>query len=612
MIRKPVCLTCVVAVALLFSLSGWANAAPPTPEQTAELAKRLDPFLTVLGGRDSSFAVHGQINGRISGVNVTATVKIERFDHQAWRLELKHDEYPFALDRTKDRTALVLPRHKVAIVGSGEVTGPDTLMPLGAALRLIGQRSAVLPYYSMLANSNGRTAAAMFTALLKLEPIDEAATHWSSPNAAHTSVQFGDGPSLTVTSPDGSISVELVESTADDGATGIPAGYAIRQVDRSEMERLLSRGARRALEVLAPGPLLTRPAQKAKQVEHGRVIWDQGQRVVLLKGTPEQVGAAHGRLLKNQIALNRDSVLYLVGIAQTMRTGRWAMDDLRQAWQRLAPFIPDDHKAEMAALARAGGFTIEETQLTNIFPELFHCSGFAVFGKATEGGKLYHGRVLDYMTKIGLQDASGIFVIAVDGKVPFVTVGYAGFIGSVSGMNVKQVSLGEMGGGGQGKWDGVPMSILMRRAMEECSTLDEVMKLWSDSPRTCEYYYVFADGKIPSAVGVAATPESVEFVKPGQAHPLLGRGIADTILLSSGDRLGTLRRRTEADYGTIDVDKAIGLMSRPVAMSSNLHNVLFVPQDLAFHVAHADHQDIAANRPYATFDLMVLLEQIPE
>ena len=110
------------------------------------------------------------------------------------------------------------------------------------------------------------------------------------------------------------------------------------------------------------------------------------------------------------------------------------------------------------------GFTIEEAQLTNIFPELFHCSGFAVFGKATEGGKLYHGRVLDYMTKIGLQDASGIFVIAVDGKIPFVTVGYAGFIGSVSGMNARQVSLGEMGGAGQGKWDGVPMSILMRRA----------------------------------------------------------------------------------------------------------------------------------------------------
>ena len=612
MIREPIRHARVLAAALLLGLVGWANAAPPTPEQTEELANRIDPFLTVLGGRDSSFAVHGQINGRISGVNVTATVKIERFDHDAWRLELEHDEYPFAIDRTKDRTALVLPRHKVAIVGSGEITGPDTLRPLGAALRLIGQRSAVLPYYSMLANSNGRTAAAMFTALLKLEPIDEAATHWYSPNAAHTSMQFGDGPSLTVISPDGSIKVELVESAADRGAMAIPKAYGVRQVDRSEMERLLSRGVRRALEVLAPGPTLIRPAQKARQVEHGRMMWDQGQRVVLLKGTPEQVGTAHRRLLADQIALNRDSVLYLVGIAQTMRTGRWAMDDLRRAWTRLEPFIPDDHKIEMAAMASARRFTIEEAQLTNIFPELFHCSGFAVFGKATEDGKLYHGRVLDYMTKIGLQDASGIFVIAVDGKIPFVTVGYAGFIGSVSGMNAKQVSLGEMGGGGEGKWDGVPMSILMRRAMEECSTLDEVMKLWSGSPRTCEYYYVFADGKIPSAVGVAATPESVEFVKPGQAHPLLGPGIADTVLLSSGSRLATLRQRTEADYGTIDAAKAIGLMARPVAMSSNLHNVLFVPQDLVFHVAHADHQDIAANRPYAEFDLAVLLEAMPQ
>ena len=39
------------------------------------------------------------------------------------------------------------------------------------------------------------------------------------------------------------------------------------------------------------------------------------------------------------------------------------------------------------------------------------------------------------------------------------------------------------------------MATLMRRALEECATLDEVMELWKNSPRTCEYYYVFADGK---------------------------------------------------------------------------------------------------------------------
>ena len=66
------------------------------------------------------------------------------------------------------------------------------------------------------------------------------------------------------------------------------------------------------------------------------------------------------------------------------------------------------------------------------------------------------------------------------------------------------------------------MATLMRRAMEECTTLDEVKSLWTNSPRTCEYYYVFADGKSNQAVGVAATPESIEFISPGQGHERLG------------------------------------------------------------------------------------------
>ena len=77
-----------------------------------------------------------------------------------------------------------------------------------------------------------------------------------------------------------------------------------------------------------------------------------------------------------------------------------------------------------------------------MFPELFHCSGFAVFGSATIDGKMYHGRVMDYMTTIGLQDAATTFIVEAKDQIPFANVGYAGFIGSVSGMNAKAISLG--------------------------------------------------------------------------------------------------------------------------------------------------------------------------
>jgi hypothetical protein len=182
-------------------------------------------------------------------------------------------------------------------------------------------------------------------------------------------------------------------------------------------------------------------------------------------------------------------------------------------------------------------------------------------------------------------------------------------MGVVSGMNDQQVSLGEMGGRGEGNWDGVPMATLMRRALEECSTLEQVKHLWSSSPRTCEYYYVFSDGKIPDAVGVAATPEKIEFIEKGASHPELGPGIADTVLMSASDRLQTLRNRVMEGYGKLDAAGAMGLMARPVAMKSNLHDVLFVPQDGVVYIANADHERPAADRGYVKYDFMQLARE---
>jgi len=434
---------------------------------------------------------------------------------------------------------------------------------------------------------------------------------WQSPLLGDASLRFSDEPpSSTVAIKQGEVIIRRTTRPSQPVAASPAAGLRQVQVDRSELETLVLRGCRRALEVLAPAgkPEL---AGKPVRAPHGRLRWHGGQRLVLLEGTPEQIGSAHGRLLQREAVKCMDSVLYLVGLVETVRSGTWSLNRLREAFARLRPHIPPDHLAETDALADAIGISREYAHLGNIFPALFHCSGFAVFGKATARGTLYHGRVLDYMTQIGLQAAAATFVVKPKGKIAFVNVGYAGFIGSVTGMNARQVALGEMGGGGAGKWDGVPMATLMRRALEECESLKEVETLWQESPRTCEYYYVFSDAKIPNAVGVVAVPESVEFIRPGQDHERLGEGIEDAVLLSSGSRLKTLRSRVQDKYGEIDVDDAIELMSRPVCMSSNLHNALLIPGEGRLFVAHAGHKKIAAERPYVEYDFAALLDEFP-
>lgn len=591
-----------LATLILFTA---ATAQAEKVDRAVELARQLKPFLHVLADSKQPYAMTAKVTVGKGERAEAVTIELERIDAESFRFEAKHERYCVQLQRRQKQTALVLPYHKVAYVGTGPISESDTLKPSGITKRLLSPATNVSFYVPVVTSGHVEGVATLLIGLLNLQ-YDEAAKTWAGKGGLRLTADDAKRR-LTIQSGDVNVRIQMREPRLKkDSSIDLGDARAVA-IDRAELERHVVRGVRRGLEVLSPSPLLTSPIKRNRRVPHGELRWIDGQRVVLLQGTPKQIGRAHGQLLKAESLRCMDSVLHMFGTFQTINTGRWFKHDLENAYKQLDAHIPADHKAETAALAMAVGVDPQLAQTLNVFPELFHCSGFAVFGKATSDGKLYHGRVLDYMTTIGLQDAATTFVIAVDGKIPFVNVGYAAFIGSVSGMNARQISLGEMGGRGEGQWNGVPMATLMRRALEECETLDNVMSLWENSPRTCEYYYVFADGKTKRAVGVAATGESIEFVHPGQADQRLGEGIEDAVVLSSGSRLKTLRARVIEHHGKIDIDLAKYLMSRPVAMQSNLHNVLFVPEDGVLFVANADHKRPAAERPYLRLELNQLL-----
>ena len=356
---------------------------------------------------------------------------------------------------------------------------------------------------------------------------------------------------------------------------------------RAELERSLQRGGMRALDIQNDDMHSRAPTDFVFNIPGARLEVAHGQRACYLTGTPTERGREHGTLLAKEIRKVADSTLYVVGMYYSIGKGQWFLTEIRDAWKRLEPNIDAEYLEELDAMALAAGIDKEEMRLCNVFPELFHCSGFAIANQATVGGKMFHGRVLDYMTEIGLQHAQVDFISHSAGNHATVNVGYAGFIGCVTGMNDAHISMGEMGGKGLGKWDGTPMAFLMRRVLEHAGTLEEARSILEKAKRTCEYYYVIADGKTRTAYGVAAWPEKIEFLKQGEAHALLPNPVKDCVLLSAGQRYEDLRQRANDEFGKLDESGAIKLMSRPVSMSSNLHSVLFVPEDLVYHAAHA-------------------------
>ncbi len=343
----------------------------------------------------------------------------------------------------------------------------------------------------------------------------------------------------------------------------------------------------------------------------GRLEVHDGVRVLFLAGTPEEMGHQQGTLVKKEVLNLVDRILYGVGVGSSIAKGRWFFGEIEEAQSHLQKHMDPRYLAEMDAMSDAAGIPREEGRLANYFPELFHCSGFAVMGSATKDGRIYHGRVLDYLKGVGLEQNATVVVYKPDLGNAWFNVGYCGFIGSVTAMNEKGISMGEMGGRGEGKWDGKPMAQLIREVMEKASTLDEALAILRTSPRTCEYYYVLADAKAKRAVGIKATPELLEIIEAGAAHPQLPEVVKDCVLMSAGDRYTELVRRTKDGFGKFDAESARALMTRPVCMGSNIHSVLFAPDTLDVWVANADGENVASHTHYRKFNLGELLKCAP-
>lgn len=321
----------------------------------------------------------------------------------------------------------------------------------------------------------------------------------------------------------------------------------------------------------------------------------------------------------------------------------WAINWwLDRAWSEAEPFIPPDYREELRGLADGSGVPARELyRLHAISERTYACSSFAAWGRATAEGRLIHGRNLDWNIEAGIQQAAAVFVVQPTGKHAFVSFGWAGFLGVLTGINEAQLSIGQIGAAtADATFRGESMAFLMRRVLEESSTLDEASALILKAQRTVGVNYVVADAKVPEAIVIETTHRHAQLFRAddplehavNDARPISHAVFrADTAMdpvirnlqeASNGDphRPGLESPIGSSAYDRRYLGQAAGLLThfgtlnpqtaraiaQAVAPDSNVQSVMLAWPDA--WVANAQGTTPAARSPYHFLQLQRLLE----
>jgi hypothetical protein len=240
-------------------------------------------------------------------------------------------------------------------------------------------------------------------------------------------------------------------------------------------------------------PALARGAEPrpyaAGKYGHGELSYINGLPVLRVAGTPEEIGEQIGKLTAQPLTRLMEYPKHLVkalGISV-------ALPVLVAVGNSMTPQFPPDHLKELNALAKSCGLDRDLGILGNTLPDLAKiggCSTLYVGAERSTTGAPLLGRNLDYFTGGILQDYSLVIVYQPRGKHAFVSIGFPGLVGCLSGMNDAGLTLATLevnsARDGAPHFDGrgVPYTLALRRVLEECTTVAQAEQLLRSLRRT--------------------------------------------------------------------------------------------------------------------------------
>lgn len=230
----------------------------------------------------------------------------------------------------------------------------------------------------------------------------------------------------------------------------------------------------------------------------GEMKYVNGVPVLVVQGTAEQMGEQVGTLAVKPAS---DLFKLVPEFLESLHLER-AYPVLLKMGNFMVPQFPPDYLKELEAMAKASGQPRDLFVFGNAFPDVMKIGGCATLvveaNRSATGGPLF-GRNLDWPPFGDFYEYTLVTVYRPQGKHAFASIGYSGMIGCASGINDAGLALANLdvtsSSDNSPRFNpgGTPWLLILRRILEECSTVGEAEKLVRSLKRTTMYNVAICD-----------------------------------------------------------------------------------------------------------------------
>jgi hypothetical protein len=262
-----------------------------------------------------------------------------------------------------------------------------------------------------------------------------------------------------------------------------------------------------------------------------------GVREVYLEGTPEQIGSAHARLLRDRMLANEAELWgefsHFVPFAPARAL---IMDVSRVRYRNVDEGFPEARRREIAAEAEAFQpdpytshlptyhrmvflHSLYDIALSFEHSPLIGCSAFALGPGATKSGHVLFARAFDFEAGDIFDRDKAIFFVRENGAIPFASVAWPGLVGVMSGMNLEGVAVIVNGARAlEPRATGLPVVFSLREVLSRAHTTAEAVDILRGQDVMVSHIVFVADASGKTAV-VERAPGAAAYVRTDWRDP---------------------------------------------------------------------------------------------